>query len=99
MLKVYWELRFQGDLFVEDGTEFYANLSTRRFGPRLGDYIQEHLKVRFGSGMSNTTLKKLAEKTDEVAKLQKKLEKTEQVLKLYKQLYFDLIKSLKQNLY
>ena len=60
--------------------------------------IQEHLKVRFGSGMSNTTLKKLAEKTDEVAKLQKKLEKTEQELKLYKQLYFDLIKSLKQNL-
>lgn len=59
--------------------------------------IQEHLKIRFGTGMSNTKLKKLAEKTDEIEKLKRKLEKTEHELNLYKNLYFDLIKSLKQN--
>ncbi len=60
--------------------------------------IQELLKVRFGSGLSNTTLKKLGEDENIIAKLQTELEKTKEQLALFKKLYFDLIEKMKGKL-
>ena len=60
--------------------------------------IQDHLKFRFSSGMSNTTLKKMAGETDEILNLRKDLTETKKELELYKELYFELLKTIKEKL-
>ena len=60
--------------------------------------IQEHLKLRFGSGMSNTTLKNMAQETDEILILRKDLTETKKELELFKELYYELLKAVKEKL-
>ena len=59
--------------------------------------IQSELKSRFGSGMSNTTLRKMTKEIEEITLLRKKNEKLENELTFYKNLYFDLLNTLKKN--
>ena len=60
--------------------------------------IQDHLKVRFGTGMSNTTLKNMAQETDEFLILRKDLTETKKELELFKELYYELLKAVKEKL-
>lgn len=56
--------------------------------------IQEYLKLRFGSGMSNTTLRKLQDEHDEINRLREDLKRSNYQLDLYKRLYHELLEKL-----
>ena len=60
--------------------------------------IQEYLKLRFGSGMSNTTLQNLQETRDEIGRLQEELKRCNHQLELYKRLYHELLEKLQGKL-
>ena len=53
--------------------------------------IQKKLIDKFGSGMSNSTIKNLAKKKEEVGDLKTKIKDLERELSLFKRLYFDLL--------
>jgi hypothetical protein len=46
--------------------------------------IQDSLKEKYGSGMSNTTLKKITRTQSKLPELENKLKQTEQELALFK---------------
>jgi len=60
--------------------------------------IQEYLKLRFGSGMSNTTLRKLQDDHDEINQLREELKRVNNQLDLYKRLYNELLQKLQGKL-
>ena len=53
--------------------------------------IQKILFEKFGSGMSNTTIKNLSNKKEEVGELKTKIKDLERELSFFKRLYFDLL--------
>ena len=53
--------------------------------------IQKKLIEQYGSGMSNSTIKNLAKKKEEVGDLKMKIKDLERELSLFKRLYFDLL--------
>jgi len=53
--------------------------------------IQKKLIDKFESGMSNSTIKNLAKKKEEVGDLKTKIKDLERELSLFKRLYFDLL--------
>ena len=55
------------------------------------DEIQKKLFEKFGSGMSNTTIKNLSRKKEDVGQLKTKIKDLERDLSLFKRLYFDLL--------
>jgi len=60
--------------------------------------IQEELKKKFGSGMSNNTLKTLQSSQSRVNILEERIEFLEDELALFKKLYFQLRKATKERL-
>lgn len=60
--------------------------------------IQANLKIKYGSGMSNTTLQGLVEEAEETRRCEEKLRKCEEELRMYKQLYFELLDAMKKKL-
>ncbi|UYP46705.1 hypothetical protein NEF87_002990 [Candidatus Lokiarchaeum ossiferum] len=60
--------------------------------------IQATLKSKFGSGMSNTTLKKMQEKMEEAKSLREQLDRCQEERNLYKKLYFELLEAVKKKL-
>lgn len=60
--------------------------------------VQESLKIRFGSGMSNTTLQKLISEEDEIKRLKEQLAKANNQLELYKRLYHELLQKIQNHL-
>jgi hypothetical protein len=60
--------------------------------------IQEELIKKFGSGMSNTTLKNLQRSQSRVINLEEKIEFLEDELALFKKLYFQLRRATKKRL-
>ena len=58
--------------------------------------IQEELKKKFGSGMSNNTLKTLHSSQSRVIILEERIEFLEDELALFKKLYFQLRKATKK---
>ncbi len=60
--------------------------------------IQEYLKLRFGSGMSNTTLQKLQDERDEINRLREELKRCKYQLDLYKRLYNELLEKIQGKL-
>ncbi len=60
--------------------------------------IQEELKKKFGSGLSNTTLRDLQRDQSRVNILEEKIEFLEEELALFKKLYFQLRKATKNRL-
>lgn len=60
--------------------------------------IQEELKKKFGSGLSNTTLRDLQRDQSRVNILEEKIEFLEEELALFKKLYFQLRKATKKRL-
>ena len=57
--------------------------------------IQLNLKLTFGSGMSNTTLKNLVVEEKQNENWRAKYEQSQEELAVYKNLYFNLLKTLK----
>ena len=57
--------------------------------------IQLNLKLTFGTGMSNTTLKNLVVEEKRIEDWKEKYEKSQEELAVYKNLYFNLLKTLK----
>lgn len=57
--------------------------------------IQEALKKKFGSGMSNTRLKELQEELSELIELRAENQELKKELQTYKNLYFELKDVLK----
>ncbi len=60
--------------------------------------IQEELKKKFGSGLSNTTLRDLQRDQSRINILEEKIEFLEDELALFKKLYFQLRKATKNRL-
>jgi hypothetical protein len=60
--------------------------------------IQEELKKKYGSGMSNNTLKNLQSSQSRVIILEERIEFLEDELALFKKLYFQLRKATKERL-
>ena len=60
--------------------------------------IQEQLKEKFGTGMSNNTLNKLQQQKSEIIELKKELTQTKEELTLFKKLYFELLAATKKRL-
>ena len=75
--------------------ELAENLLSSNTSYRL---IQEELKKKFGSGLSNTTLRNLQKEQSRITILEEKIEFLEDELALFKKLYFQLRKATKKRL-
>ena len=60
--------------------------------------IQLNLKLTFGAGMSNTTLKNIVVEEKQNEDWRVKYEQSQEELAVYKNLYFNLLKTLKLKL-
>ena len=60
--------------------------------------IQEKMKEKFGSGMSNNTLNKLQQQKSHIQVIEKELTQTKEELALFKKLYFELLAATKKRL-
>jgi len=58
--------------------------------------IQEELRRKFKSGMSNSTLKILQDEVNEMQNLRAEVQHLRKELAMYKNLYFDLIETMKK---
>lgn len=79
----------------EEKIQFVENLLQN--GKSYRD-IQEALKKKFGSGMSNTTLKKIHARLSKVRQLEERAQYLEEELALFKRLYFELLAATKKKL-
>jgi len=61
-------------------------------------FIQEKLLEKFGSGMSNTTLKRLLREKNKIYQLEEKNTQLEHELALFKKMYFELLNATKKSL-
>ncbi|QEE17542.1 hypothetical protein DSAG12_03379 [Promethearchaeum syntrophicum] len=60
--------------------------------------IQEELKNRYGSGMSNTTLQRMILETDRIKELEDKMKDISLELKMYKKMYYELLEAVKEKI-
>lgn len=60
--------------------------------------IQEALVAKFGSGMSNTTLKRLLKEKNKIFQLEERNKQLEHELALFKKMYFELLNATKKSL-
>ncbi|UYP45003.1 hypothetical protein NEF87_001288 [Candidatus Lokiarchaeum ossiferum] len=60
------------------------------------DEIQKKLFDKFGSGMSNTTIKNLNKKKDKISELESKIKDLERELSFFKRLYFESLEKEKK---
>ena len=58
--------------------------------------IQFNLKVKFGTGMSNTTLQNLYEEVLIELEREDRIKQLEREVKLFRQLYFELLEKMKE---
>ena len=79
----------------EEKIQFVENLLS--IGKTYRD-IQELMKQKFGSGMSNTTLQKIHARMSKVRQLEEKVQYLEEELALFKRLYFELLTATKKKL-
>ena len=62
------------------------------------DQIQEELKKKYGSGMSNTTLKRLTVEPERIKELEDKVKELALELKMYKKMYYELLDVVKERI-
>lgn len=60
--------------------------------------IQEELRNQFGSGMSNSTLQKLALENNRIGELENQVQELTIELRMYKKLYYELLETLKEKI-
>ncbi|WP_457559038.1 hypothetical protein [Candidatus Harpocratesius sp.] len=60
--------------------------------------IQIQLRIKFGSGVSNTTLQNLYQEMIDEMDLRSQLSECKRELALYKKLYFELVDAMKEKL-
>lgn len=58
--------------------------------------IQSELKRKYGSGVSNSTLKEIQDDLQKIDKLREENHKLRKELAMYKSLYFDLMDTMKK---
>jgi hypothetical protein len=61
-------------------------------------FIQDALIAKFGSGMSNTTLKRLLKEQNKIYQLEERNKQLEHELALFKKMYFELLNATKKSL-
>ena len=79
----------------DDKNQFVESLL--QIGKNYRD-IQDALKKKYGTGMSNTTLKKIHARMSKVRQLEEKVAYLEEELALFKRLYFELLRATKKKL-
>jgi hypothetical protein len=77
-------------------TQYYAKKLLQEGIPYRD--IQKQLKIKFGSGFSNTTLQKLQLEVDDDEDLRSELERVRNEMFLYKKLYFELLEAMKDKI-
>ena len=60
--------------------------------------IQLNLKIKYGNGMSNTTLQNLQTEVQNELAREDRIKQLETELALYKQMYFELLETVKKNM-
>lgn len=62
------------------------------------DQIQEELKNKYGTGMSNTTLKRLTVEPERIRELEDKVKELSLELKMYKKMYYEMLDVVKERI-
>ncbi len=58
--------------------------------------IQNQLKLHFGSGVSNSTLKNIMQEMDESRKQEREIDRLKKELSIFKRLYFEIIEEIEK---
>jgi len=74
----------------------YANFLLQKGIPYA--QIQEELKIRYGTGMSNTTLQRMILETDRIKELEDEVKDISLELKMYKKMYYELLEAVKEKI-
>ncbi len=61
-------------------------------------HIQEELKQRYGTGMSNSTLQRLILESNRIQELENKMREMAVELKMYKKMYYELLEAVKEKI-
>ena len=60
--------------------------------------IQEEMKIKYGTGMSNSTLQRLIVETGRIKELETQVNEMAMELKMYKKMYYDLLDAVKERI-
>lgn len=60
--------------------------------------IQEDLKMRYGTGMSNSTLQRLIGESGRIQELEDQVKELSMELKMYKKMYYELLDAVKEKI-
>ncbi|MHA1522469.1 MAG: hypothetical protein ACTSRK_20060 [Promethearchaeota archaeon] len=60
--------------------------------------IQEELKNKYGTGMSNTTLQRLIVETSRIKELELQVKEMVLELKMYKKMYYELLEAVREKI-
>ncbi|UYP45481.1 hypothetical protein NEF87_001766 [Candidatus Lokiarchaeum ossiferum] len=60
--------------------------------------IQQDLKNRYGTGMSNSTLQRLIGESDRIHELEDHVKELSLELKMYKKMYYELLDAVKEKI-
>jgi len=60
--------------------------------------IQEELKIKYGTGMSNTTLQRIILETNRIKELEDNVKDLSLELKMYKKMYYELLEAVKEKI-
>ena len=60
--------------------------------------IQEELKMRYGTGMSNSTLQRLIVESDRIRELENQVKEISLEAKMYKKMYYELLDAVKEKI-
>ena len=60
--------------------------------------IQEEMKIKYGTGMSNSTLQRLIVETNRIKELEDQVSEMATELKMYKKMYYDLLDAVKERI-
>ncbi|MHA1745916.1 MAG: hypothetical protein ACTSWW_07940 [Promethearchaeota archaeon] len=60
--------------------------------------IQEEMKIKYGTGMSNSTLQRLIVETSRIKELEDQVSEMALELKMYKKMYYDLLDAVKERI-
>ena len=60
--------------------------------------IQEEMKIKYGTGMSNSTLQRLIVETSRIKELEDQVSEMAMELKMYKKMYYELLDAVKERI-
>jgi hypothetical protein len=60
--------------------------------------IQEEMKIKYGTGMSNSTLQRIIVETSRIKELEDQVSEMAMELKMYKKMYYELLDAVKERI-